>query len=217
MDKAFNKDDYKRRLDNENKIISLFAILSTLSNRLCSMTKSFFLLLHAAAVMHNDHAFIFAASTGSGKTTLAAFLSESGYAFISDDEVQIDMSSLRVHSEPAPLQLRVESVPVLNKYGIDITIPITETESFRRIVYLPENHVSGDIPIGGLFFIQRSEIVNSYYPVPAGKAVQLIIQNLLSPDIDMSACLHCAIKLVPKCRRLVYSDMNYVREILKNE
>ena len=183
--------------------------------RICSLTT--ILTLHAAAILHNSLAYIFAASTGSGKTTLTAYLSESGCGYISDDETRIDMTSLCVHSEPKPLHLREESIPVLRSYGIDITVPFTETESFRRIVYLPDSLAYGDFPIGGLFFIRRDESGNSCEPVKPAEAVQLIIQNLISPDVDMSACLCCAIKLAPKCKKLVYSDMSYVLETLKNE
>ena len=175
------------------------------------------LTLHAASITHNTSAYIFAASTGSGKTTLTAYLSESGCGYISDDETRIDMTSLCVHSAPKPLHLREESLPILRDYGIDINVPVTESESFRRIVYLPDSFVSGDFPIGGLFFISRDKSENSCRPIPPTEAVQLIIQNLLSPDVDMSACLRCAIKLAPKCHKLVYSDMRYVKEALKNE
>lgn len=175
------------------------------------------IFLHAASIVYNSRAYIFAASTGSGKTTLTAYLSESGYGYISDDETGIDMTSLCVHSDPKPLHLREESIPILRNYGIDITVPVTETESFRRIVYLPDSFAYGDFPIGGLFFIRRDESENSCEPVKPAEAVQLIIQNLLSPDVDMSACLHCAVKLAPKCKKLVYSDMSYVLETLKNE
>ena len=127
------------------------------------------------------------------------------------------MTSLCVHSDPKPLHLREESLPVLRDYGININVPVTESESFRRIVYLPDSFVSGDFPIGGLFFISRDKSENSCRSIPPAEAVQLIIQNLLSPDVDMSACLRCAIKLAPKCKKLVYSDMSYVLETLKNE
>lgn len=127
------------------------------------------------------------------------------------------MTSLRVHSDPKPLHLREESIPILRNCGIDINVPVTESESFRRIVYLPDSFVSGDFPIGGLFFIRRDKSENSCEPVKPTEAVQLIIQNLISPDVDMSACLRCAVKLAPKCHKLVYSDMRYVKEALKNE
>ena len=175
------------------------------------------IFLHAASIVYNSRAYIFAASTGSGKTTLTAYLSESGCGYISDDETGIDMTSLCVHSDPKPLHLREESIPILRNCGIDINVPVTESESFRRIVYLPDSFVSGDFPIGGLFFIRRDKSENSCEPVKPTEAVQLIIQNLLSPDVDMSACLRCAVKLAPKCKKLVYSDMSYVLETLKNE
>lgn len=127
------------------------------------------------------------------------------------------MSSLCVHSTPKHMRLREGSISVLQNYKINIDTPVTETESFQRIVYLPKNNVSGDYTIGKIFFIQRSKNENLCNSLSASEAVQLLIQNLLSPDVDMSACLQCAIKLAPKCRQLIYSDMSYVRDIIENE
>ena len=173
--------------------------------------------LHAAAVLYCNKAYIFAASTGAGKTTLSAYLSNSGFAYISDDEIHIDMISLCVHAAPKPLHLREESVSILKHYGIDITTPVTVRNSFRRVVYLPNHFVQGDFPIGRLYFIQRSTVDTICKSIPPREAVQLIIGNLITPEVDMSSCLRCAIQLAPKCRQLIYSDMRYVREVIENE
>ena len=173
--------------------------------------------LHAAAVLHRGKAYIFAASTGAGKTTLSAYLSNSGFAYISDDEIHIDMTSLCVHAAPKPLHLREDSVAILKHYGINITAPVTEKDSFRRVVYLPDHFVQGDFPIGRLYFKQRSTVDTVCKPIPPREAVQLIIGNLITPEVDMSSCLRCAIQLAPKCRQLIYSDLRYVREVIESE
>jgi hypothetical protein len=48
--------------------------------------------LHASAVQVGDHAVAFCGATGTGKSTLAAWLSERGYSLISDDRCRFDIS-----------------------------------------------------------------------------------------------------------------------------
>ena len=127
------------------------------------------------------------------------------------------MTSLCVHAAPKPLHLREDSVAILKHYGINITAPVTEKDSFRRVVYLPDHFVQGDFPIGRLYFIQRSTVDTVCKPIPPREAVQLIIGNLITPEVDMSSCLRCAIQLAPKCRQLIYSDLRYVREVIESE
>lgn len=179
------------------------------------MKKTTELLLHAAAVASNDCSYIFVAPTGFGKTTLVAYLTELGYTFISDDQIKINASTLCIHSEPQPLHLRKTSISVLQNHGI--IIDARYDESLRRVVYLPSNYALGDYQISKLFFIQRNETENSCSILPANEAVQLFMQNLFPGDLDVPTCLKCAIKLVPICRRLLYVNMRYVCEVLKDD
>ncbi len=170
--------------------------------------------LHAGAVEANGKAFIFIAPTGTGKTTLIAYLAHKGYPYISDDRVLIDMDTLSVAVDITPIRLRPESVPILRDYGCNIDGHEVRVENINRIIYTPEAVAANDLPIGGLFFIERSDSENSCSPIPRSEAVQLIMQNLLSPGNAGSDKLRCAIKLAPSCEKLVYSDMTYVCDIL---
>jgi len=184
---------------------------------MAAILKSTVFSLHAGAVEVNGHAFIFIASTGSGKTTLITYLAEKGYPYISDDKVLIDMDTLNVVVDISPVHLRLDSIPILRKYNCEINGKELNIENFRRIVYTPNNVSSGNLPIGGLFFIKRSDTVNLCEKISKPEAVQLLMQNQHMHDANNSDCLKCAIKLANKCKRLSYFDMRYAAEILDGE
>ena len=174
--------------------------------------------LHAGAVEVNGRAFVFIAPTGTGKTTLVAYLAHKGYPYISDDRALVDMDTLDVAIDITPLRLRPESFPVLRGCGCAVEGKEVNIENIRRIVYTPEAVASGDLPIGGLFFIERSGGgENCRAPIPRGEAVQMIMRSQLSPGDAGSGRLKCAIKLAANCERLVYSDMGYVYGLLAGE
>lgn len=203
----------------QNKQVQTTLPVQTLQNIIFENTvyKPGVMPLHAGGAEIGGKAFIFIAATGTGKTTLISYLSEKGYPYISDDKVLIDMDTLNVLIDIQPVHLRPESIPVLQSYGCKINGNEVNIGNSRRIVYTPKNVVSRDLPVGGLFFIERSESVNSCTNIPKAEAVQLLMQNQMIHDGHNSNYLKCAIKLADKCKRLVYSDMRYVAELLGGE
>ena len=104
--------------------------------------------LHSGAVEANGKAQLFLASTGTGKTTLTAYLTQKGYPYINDDSILIDMDTLSVVPEATPIHLRPQSLPVLEKYGCSVNGTEVKVENIRRIVYLPEITANAPLPVG---------------------------------------------------------------------
>lgn len=73
--------------------------------------------LHSAAVALEGQAFLFPATSGGGKTTLALEFSRNGFAYLSDEFAPLDLESLvagpHVLPFPRPLQASEEAVRVL--------------------------------------------------------------------------------------------------------
>lgn len=171
--------------------------------------------LHAGAIEKEGVAYIFLAATGGGKTTLIAYLSESKYRYITDDMTFINLENRNVQVTPLPLHLRPESISILAKYGYPISGTEIAIENIHRIVYTPKITSFRELPIGGIFFIKRSDAENRCESIPKTEAVQLLMQNLMNGDAVNGASLKCAIKLADKCcHRLIYSDMRYVADIM---
>ncbi len=64
------------------------------------------LLLHAAALERDGHAYLVAGPSGSGKTTLALGLLSRGYRLLSDDFAPLHRETGLVHPFPKPLGIR---------------------------------------------------------------------------------------------------------------
>lgn len=196
---------------NGNQVVTSTPI-QTLQNIIYENTvfEANVLPLHAGAIEKNGAAFIFVAPTGTGKTTLVAYLSNEGYSYINDDKAIIDMSTLHVLPNHSPIHLRIESLSILNSYGCNVKGKELRVEKIRRIVYTPKAIALSEVPIGGMFFITRSECTNNCEPIANSEAVQLIMSNLLQYSSNSLETLKCAIKLAKKCKKLTFSDPRYV-------
>lgn len=173
--------------------------------------------LHGGAIEAGGTAHLFLAPTHAGKTTLTAYLTHRGYPYINDDCILIDMDALSVLPNAEPIHLRPESIPILNKHGCFINGSEINIENIHRIAFLPSNSVTAAMPVGSIFFIERSAGENYCKNIPKDDAVRLLTASLISPKAADIRRLKCAIKLASKCKKLVYSDMRYVSDLLEKE
>ena len=80
--------------------------------------------LHAAAVHNGQHALVFPALGGAGKTTLTAALLAAGFGYLSDDVAPLDAETLEVWPVPLPLRIKPGSVALLRtRYPELATLP----------------------------------------------------------------------------------------------
>lgn len=176
-----------------------------------------FLPLHGGAVAIDGRVQILLASTGTGKTTLTAYLTQKGYPYLNDDCVLIDMDTLCAVPNCTPLHLRPESLSVLQQYGCHLDCKEMNVEKIHRFLYMPESTVTAPLPIGNIFLLERSEQGNHCEQIPAVEAVQLLMGSMISPSAIDKTRLQCAINLSKKCKRLVFNDMAYVEEYLRGQ
>lgn len=173
--------------------------------------------LHGGAVEVCGKACLFLASTKTGKTTLITYLTKSGYPYINDDHIIVDTDTLSIITDITPIHLRPQSLPVIKQYGYSIDGVTVKDERIHRIIYSPEGTELDTLPIECIYFIERDEKVNACSPIEKSEAVKLLMSGLLSPNAADARRLRCAIRLSGRCKRLVYSDMRYVAELLKSK
>ena len=172
--------------------------------------------LHGAAVEYNGCAYIFLAPTTSGKTTLISYLIHNGMGYITEDCVLVDKQTFGIYPYPCPIHLRDGGIEVLKKHGIVISVIKTlDTHAGTRYIYTPDNCVENLTPIGGIFFIERNETDNSMKDMPTSESIMELMKSSIT--VYQPSAEH--IRLMSElsqigCKRLIYKDMEYVREII---
>jgi hypothetical protein len=97
--------------------------------------------LHAAAVAYKNHAILFPAGCGSGKSTLTAALVASGFQYCADD--MVFLTDRPVLMRPAPLAMGIKSGSwqLLEKFYPQLpTIASHERADGKVVRYLPPPH-----------------------------------------------------------------------------
>lgn len=171
--------------------------------------------MHAGAVCINNRASVFAAATTTGKTTLIAYLVGSGYKYISDDCVNINMCNMEVYPCHNPLHLRRGGYNILQKYNLilDDLVEIEDTYD-ERIVYTPKNLSSNVMRLDKIYFISRNDTENFVRPFDKATALQRLITSPIKPYTITLEYLSFLDRLTSYCYELYYTDMKYVREII---
>lgn len=176
------------------------------------------LALHGAAVEYGGRAYLFLASSSSGKTTLCTYLLSLGFGFVAEDCILIDRSTFDIHPCTAPVHLRDGGLSVLREYNAaPQELFITGEEEARRYVFTPENCVSRVIPLGRIFFIERTASENAVLPMTTTEK----LTELLHSPITLYPITGEYLKLMSRlakenCVRLKYCDMAYAAEVIQN-
>ena len=178
------------------------------------------LALHGAAVCYKNEVYLLLAPTHIGKTTLTAYLTNYGLEYVTDDCIVIDRTSLMVHPFSIPLHLRSGGMEVLKKVGCNIpdNLPSVTEGNIHRYVLTPDKIRTSPAKIAKIFFIERTEDINS---IDLMDGAQSVMSLLKAPIVNYPICpeyLQCFSKIAKiGCFNLKYSDMNFVLRSICDE
>lgn len=175
--------------------------------------------LHGAAVEFNGMAYLFLASTTSGKSTLASFLVSNGFGYITDDCILIQRKTFEVHPYNCPIQLRDGGLAILKKHGIQPdNLQYLNDIAIQRYLYTPTNCITKPLPIGCIYFITRSEAENNLLTMPTNERMAELMEAPIT-DYPIISDHIKFISLLAKidCKRLIYKDMEFVADKIKKE
>lgn len=176
-----------------------------------TINKDFF-AIHGAAVEYNGKAFILAAPTTGGKTTLTAYLLHHGFGYLTDDCGLVEKNTLLLHPYAKPLHLREGGMAILRQFGIDPPAIHVIRKHIDRFVWTPENVTTRPTPLGSIFFIERGEENHSVI-LSQKQSIALLMKSPVAhltvnaEHLSFLAKLSCV-----GCEKLCYSDMSYVAQ-----
>ncbi|MBQ6687476.1 MAG: hypothetical protein IJN03_03020 [Bacilli bacterium] len=196
---------------------SLIKDFSDLLRRITVCDPSVF-VLHGAAIEYLGKAYIFLAPSTYGKTTLASFLCEKDFGYITDDFTIISMDSLNIIPLNKPIHLRTKSLFLLNNiYYLDIKTFYLNDGHTKRHIYQPHKIINKEIPIHGFYFLKRNEKFNKIIKMSdVEKPIALLKSLMFYENINKIAGDINILSKFP-CHILEYCDLNFIEKIIKKE
>ena len=175
--------------------------------------------LHAGAVARGEKGYIFAAPTTAGKTTLTTYLVQQGFSYVTDDCVLINMDTYQITPYPKPVHLRDGGFAVLAQMGlVPPKIEHCCHEEVEQYIYTPEDQAAGQLEIGALFFIERTEKINQVMPLSPLDAMQMLMKGPIAHRKVDSRYLRFLAELSKRrCKRLQYSSLEYVKAWIEED
>ncbi len=174
--------------------------------------------LHGAAVEWKGKGYVFLAPTTTGKTTLTSYLTSCGCGYLTEDCVLLDRSSLEIYPFSMPLHLREGGVEVLKRHS---ALPenlqrFHENNGACRYSYTPSNCVERAVPLGEIFFIERTGDQNTVLPMTAVEKIAALMKApIMVYPITPKYLQFLAGIAARHCKCLRYSNMNFVKEVIE--
>lgn len=167
--------------------------------------------LHAAGVAARGKAYLFAAATTTGKTTLTAYLLHEGFSYLSDDCLLISNQDLTLSPTANTLHLRRGGRDILCELNaLPPYLRLVADPGMERFVYTPPTDNKRLYPIGGIYLIARSE-TNQCRPLSQTEAMPMLMKNAMIPERLSSDRLRFWLSLAAQpVYRLAYRDLSYV-------
>lgn len=182
-----------------------------------------YLLLHGAVLEKNGEAIIFPAPPGSGKSTLCAYLSHSGWRLLSDEMTVINLTTGLVEPFVRPICLKNDSIDLFHSWFPDAFISNVAKDTNKGDVA----HVKA--PIDSVTRYKEPARVKAIVLPKYNKDIELDIYALNKCDAYKSLSsnafnegvlgpsgFEAAVNLVESCDtvEIHYNDLNIVSEFL---
>jgi hypothetical protein len=106
---------------------------------------------HAAAVEFDGHAYLLAAESGNGKSTITWALLHHGFRYLTDELSAVDVPALEVHGFPYALSLKA---PPPSPFGLPAVALVLDNLLHIPVRSMPRGALRMPVPIAGVFLIE---------------------------------------------------------------
>lgn len=214
------REDSQYRITFEGNTTTTPNAVSEIAHIICDnihYDKTIF-ALHGAAVGYQKKAFLLLATTTGGKTTLASYLTHIGFDYITDDCILLERTSLKIYPYQTPIHLREGGLEVLQKLqSAPDSLEWFGDEENIRYAYTPTNCIEEPMPLGHIFFIQRTEAENQLFEMSTNdKMAALMKAPITDYALNADYLKFIATLANQKCSQLFYHDMDFVAEVIRN-
>jgi len=180
-------------------------------------TENSYIAIHCAVLANEHNNYLFVGASGTGKSTLAAFLSERGFLYYTDDKALINCLSGSINPFEKPIYLRPDGKRVLEEtLGVSFDV---ERVSFGKEIRYSVNRQHNEMnykKVKIIFLVRNSNNKKSICRLLDIDALKEIIFHMIYVK-NMSLNLKSIIHLLPQveCYRLEYDTLFDVEELLQ--
>lgn len=178
-------------------------------------------VIHSAVVERHGLALVLPGSPGSGKSTLCAALTFSGWRLLSDELTIVSQVDGLVQPAPRPVSLKNASIDIIRKLfpQSDLTVPVIDTHK-GAIAYarpptaaVKSGHIA--VPIGFVVFPKYREGVSlGYEPLTRATALTELMDNTFNVGVLGASGFKALAQAIDKsqCFAVEYGDMASILE-----
>ena len=130
----------------------------------------------------------------------------------------LERTSLKIYPYQTPIHLREGGLEVLQKLqSAPDSLEWFGDEENIRYAYTPTNCIEEPMPLGHIFFIQRTEAENQLFEMSTNdKMAALMKAPITDYALNADYLKFIATLANQKCSQLFYHDMDFVAEVIRN-
>lgn len=167
-------------------------------------------ILHGSALQHRGKTMLFIGKSGTGKTTLAAYLNWiNNMSFIADDILMLELERMEVYRANSCFRLRSSAINVLSPHNPFIMQKCIYNKTIDRYL-LPGNNNKNieKAKIDYIFILDRNTMYKSTKIYSCNESQDSILMNAFCP-YSILANLYASIQLANRSQvfTLSYSDL----------
>ncbi len=169
-------------------------------------------VLHASAVVIEDHAVAFIDRTGGGKSTTAAAFLRQGFPLLTDDVLALQMKDDRYWGMPGYPALRLRPETIARLLGVSGEFPHVFPGTDKRHVPIRHAFHGRPCPLGAIYLLDRPGADGQDTPritlLPSHEAVAELLRNTygirwIEPELQMGLFeQHCRLATRVPIRRI---------------
>jgi HprK-related kinase A len=169
------------------------------------------LILHAAAVAHNNRAVIMPAPPGSGKSTLCAALVNRGWRLLSDELTIIHLDTGEISGLARPVNLKNKSIDVIRNFAPEtfLTEPVHDTTKGTVALMAPSAESVRDVgqpakPCWMILPRYKAGATTSLVPMQTGAAFLQIADNAMNYHVLGIKGFEAVGRLIDSCQHFSF-------------
>jgi hypothetical protein len=197
---------------NEGHFVKGMVFLQLLNVAYGKTDRDWMAVIHASAVSNGEKTVVFTASSGSGKSTIAALLKQKGFSVVADDFIPVEGATQQICQLPAAMSVKEGAIGLLSAWYPELQ---ANRQTYQAERYLPVEGCVSPAPVRAIVFIKYSREVDfEWQELSCTEALKMLLdETWTSPSAENAGRFLDWYSGIP-CYRLTYSNNEKALQII---